>query len=61
MIQCRQAVDVIENGETVRIDFGGGTLMCKADTLDFTPLPDFVQKILNDGGLIPHTKKKLRS
>ena len=60
LVQCLEAVDAIENRETVRIDFGEGKLTCKADTFNFTPLPDFVLKILSDGGLIPHTKKKLR-
>ena len=59
LVQCREAVDAIDNGETVRIDFGKGELIGKADTFNFEPLPDFVLKILNDGGLIPHTKKKL--
>jgi 3-isopropylmalate/(R)-2-methylmalate dehydratase small subunit len=59
LIQCPEAVDVIESGEIVSIDFEKGELTCKAGVFPFPPLPEFVLRIIQDGGLIPHTKKKL--
>ena len=59
LIQSPEAVDAIENGELVRVDFEKGELVCKAGSFRYPPLPDFVLQILQDGGLIPHTKKKL--
>jgi 3-isopropylmalate/(R)-2-methylmalate dehydratase small subunit len=59
LVQCPEAVDKIENGETVKIDFEKGEITCKAGVFRFPPLPDFVLEIMKDGGLIPHTKKKL--
>jgi 3-isopropylmalate/(R)-2-methylmalate dehydratase small subunit len=59
LIQCPEAVDAIENGEIVSIDFEKGELTCKGGIFRFPPLPEFVLRIIQDGGLIPHTKKKL--
>ncbi|MBW1695476.1 MAG: 3-isopropylmalate dehydratase small subunit [Deltaproteobacteria bacterium] len=59
LVQCAQAVDVIENGETVCIDIEKGELECSGGKFTFTPLPGFMLEILADGGLIPHTKKKI--
>ncbi len=60
LVQCQEAVDVIGNGESVQIDYKKGQLVCEAGQFQFEPLPKFILDILNDGGLIPHTKKKLR-
>jgi 3-isopropylmalate/(R)-2-methylmalate dehydratase small subunit len=59
LVQCPEAVDVIENGETISIDFDSGELVCKAGKYSFPPMPDFVLGIIEDGGLIPHTKKRI--
>ena len=59
LVQCPEAVDQIESGETVHIDFEKGELRCKAGVFHFPPMPEFVMGIIRDGGLIPHTKKKL--
>ena len=59
LVQCPEAVDQIESGETVHIDSEKGELRCKAGTFRFSPMPEFVMGIIRDGGLIPHTKKKL--
>lgn len=59
LVKCPEAVDEIEKGEIVRIDFGKGELTSKAGVFHFIPLPEFVLEIIQDGGLIPHTKKKL--
>jgi 3-isopropylmalate/(R)-2-methylmalate dehydratase small subunit len=59
LIQSPEAVDAIENGEIVSVDFEKGKLTSKAGDFRFPPLPEFIQKIIQDGGLIPYTKKKL--
>jgi 3-isopropylmalate/(R)-2-methylmalate dehydratase small subunit len=59
LIQSPEAVDAIENGEIVSVDFEEGKLTCRAGDFRFPPLPEFVQKIIQEGGLIPYTKKKL--
>ena len=59
LVQSPEAVDAIENGETVRVDFEKGELTCKAGLFRFSLLPEFVLGIIGDGGLIPHTKTLL--
>jgi 3-isopropylmalate/(R)-2-methylmalate dehydratase small subunit len=58
-IVCPEAVDAIENGETVSIDLELGIITCQAGDFSFPPLPGAVMEIFNAGGLIPYTKKRL--
>jgi len=59
LVQCPEAVDVIEDGENIHVDYIKGIISCRAGIYEFPPTPDFVLDIMRDGGLIPHTKKKL--
>jgi len=59
-IECREAVDNIASGEDVTIDFEKGELSCKGKVFNFSPLPEEILGIFNDGGLIPHVKKILK-
>jgi len=60
LVQCKEAVENISSGETIAIDFEKGELSCKKSIFKFPPLPELVLGILKDGGLILHTKKKLK-
>ena len=57
LIQSPEAAGAVENGEVMQIDFEKGELVCRAGGFRFPPLPDFVLQIIQDGGLIPHTKR----
>ena len=59
LVQCPEAVDKIANGETIKIDFDHGEVSCRSGVFHFPPLPEFVLGIIQDGGLIPHTKKMI--
>ncbi|MFH2000125.1 MAG: 3-isopropylmalate dehydratase [Planctomycetota bacterium] len=59
LVQNAQAVEWIEDQETVEIDFEKGTLVCRKGTLNFPPLPDEVVGIMEAGGLVPYTRKSL--
>lgn len=58
-IICNKAVDAIQNGEVVEIDLEAGEIHCAAGTFSFPALPDMAMKMLEAGGLIPYTRKKL--
>ena len=60
LVQCKEAVENISSGELIEINFEKGKLSCKKGVFDFPPLPELVLGILQDGGLIPHTKKILK-
>ncbi|MCK4547014.1 MAG: 3-isopropylmalate dehydratase small subunit [Candidatus Eisenbacteria sp.] len=59
-IQFKDASQYIESGEEITVDLGKGEITCKAGTFNFPPLSEFMMGILEDGGLVPHTKKVLR-
>jgi len=60
LVQCKEAVENISSGELIEINFEKGKLSCKKGVFDFPPLPELVLGILQDGGLIPHTKKMFK-
>ncbi|ACZ19598.1 3-isopropylmalate dehydratase small subunit [Thermanaerovibrio acidaminovorans] len=59
IIVCPQAVDALEKGDTVEIDFDLGQVHTPKGTFSFPPYPEFVKGLIEDGGLIPHVKKSL--
>jgi 3-isopropylmalate/(R)-2-methylmalate dehydratase small subunit len=58
-IVCPEAVDAIQNGETVTISLDQGTISCQAGEFSFPPLPEAVMDIFTAGGLIEYTKLRL--
>jgi 3-isopropylmalate/(R)-2-methylmalate dehydratase small subunit len=59
LVQNEQAHAMIEAGEEVAVDFEKGTLTCGKGTLEFPPLPPEIVGIMEAGGLVPYTRKKL--
>ncbi|MFO8034059.1 MAG: 3-isopropylmalate dehydratase small subunit [Candidatus Bipolaricaulota bacterium] len=58
-LEIPEAVDAIEHGDPVSIDLETGVLTHKEVQYGFPPLPAAVREILDDGGLVPHLKKRL--
>jgi 3-isopropylmalate/(R)-2-methylmalate dehydratase small subunit len=58
-ITCPQAVDAIQDGERIEVDLEAGEIRCEAGTFAFPPLPEAVLGIVEAGGLIPYTRKRL--
>ncbi|MFC1683029.1 3-isopropylmalate dehydratase small subunit [Candidatus Zixiibacteriota bacterium] len=54
-----EAAEQIQAGETVTVDLEGGCIVVGEKSYAFPPLPEFVMGIMEDGGLIPHVRKKL--
>ncbi len=59
VLQCGEAVDRLETGDTVDIDFARGEIRSAKGTFRFSPLPESVLGIIAAGGLIEYTKTKL--
>jgi 3-isopropylmalate/(R)-2-methylmalate dehydratase small subunit len=59
VLQCDEAVDALETGDAVDVDFGRGEIRSAKGTFRFLPLPASVLGIIEAGGLIEYTKKKL--
>ncbi len=60
IIESPGALEKINNGDEVEIDYKNGLIKNKTAGIDisFNPLPDFALEIINDGGLLEHIKKK---
>jgi len=59
VLQCEEAVDVLKSGDEIDIDFSAGTIRSGSREFKFFPLPESVIGIVQAGGLIEYTKKKL--
>jgi 3-isopropylmalate/(R)-2-methylmalate dehydratase small subunit len=58
IVQCA-AVESVESGEEVTIDFSAGKVKTPRGDFAFPLLSEFVMGILEDGGLIPYVRSKL--
>ncbi len=59
VVQCSEAVDHIEAGEEISIDFAKGVIETAKGFFEFAPLPEAVLHILDAGGLIPYIRTKI--
>jgi 3-isopropylmalate dehydratase small subunit len=60
LLESPEASEAIQDGDRVRIDLATGEVYDLTQDKKFhaKPIPDFMQELLNDGGLIPHLRKK---
>jgi len=59
LIESPDALDKINDGDELDIDFKAGSIKNKTTDTDisFNPLPDFALEIINDGGLLEHVMR----
>ena len=62
IIESFEAADAIKNRDELEIDLTEMIICDKTKNLQFEiqPIPSFIQEIFDDGGLVPHLKKKLK-
>ncbi len=55
--------DEINEGDTIRVDMDKGEVVniTQSKTYKFTPIPDFMQSLVDAGGLIEFAKKELEA
>lgn len=58
-IQCPDAFERVQNGETIELDLAEGVLKCASGVFHFPPFDGEVRKILSAGGLVPYTRRFL--
>lgn len=53
--------DRIDTGDALEVDLNAGTVVnaTKGETYSFTPIPPFMQELVDAGGLIPYAKKEM--
>jgi len=59
LIECPDALDYYKEGDAITIDERKGTIMVGDKEFSFPPLPEQMQEIISDGGLLKCIKKKL--
>ncbi|HWQ75205.1 MAG TPA: 3-isopropylmalate dehydratase small subunit [Syntrophomonas sp.] len=59
-VVCPEAVERISSGEKVSIDFTKSVITTNSGEFKFSPYPDFVKGLVENGGLLPYVKKTLR-
>lgn len=61
ILECEEASEKIMAGDTVEVDFATGTItnITRNETYQSEPFPAFMQEIIEAGGLISRTSKKL--
>lgn len=62
IFECAEAAEAIEEGDEVAVDAARGIVknLTKNETYQATPVPEFMQQIINAGGLIDYVAKRLR-
>ena len=62
-LECPGITEAVEEGDVVEVDVTRGTIQITRTgaELSFTPLPDFMVEVLNDGGLVGYLKKNMES
>lgn len=58
IVTC-DAVDTVQTGDEITIDFEAGVVTTPGGQYTFPPLAPAVMEILDAGGLVPHVRKKL--
>ena len=61
IMECPEACDAISDGDVVEVDADTGTItnLSTGESFQAQPFPAFIQEIIEAGGLIERTKKKM--
>jgi len=62
LLECDQAADSIEAGDQVAVELATGSIKNLNSGLSFTakPYPNFMAELITAGGLIEHTRKRIK-
>jgi len=58
VIEEKELYDNVETGDIIEISLSDGKIYAKGRVFNFKPIPSFLMRILEDGGLVEHYKKK---
>ena len=62
ILECPEAAKEIQEGDSVTVDFSTGVITDEntGKTYQAQPFPPFMQELMQQGGLVEYTKKKLQ-
>ena len=60
IIECKEAAEQIQSGDQIEVDFDSGVItnVTRNETYQGQAFPEFMQKIISAGGLIPYINGK---
>ena len=60
-LECPGITKAVKEGDTLEVDLASGVILNErtGEKLNFTPVPPFMVKVLNEGGLVPYLKKNM--
>jgi len=63
ILECAEAVESAQKGDTLTVDPTAGTITNARtnETYPITPFPTFIMSIIEAGGLVPYTRRRLDS
>jgi 3-isopropylmalate/(R)-2-methylmalate dehydratase small subunit len=63
ILECPEAAAAIEAGETVEVDLAAGTIrrVATGDVYQSTAYPPFMLDLINAGGLVEYTRRRLHA
>ncbi|MCL2462403.1 MAG: 3-isopropylmalate dehydratase small subunit [Defluviitaleaceae bacterium] len=62
ILECAEAAEKMQNGDEVEADFSTGEIrnVTRGETYKAMPFPEFIQEIIEAGGLVNRVKGKMR-
>ena len=62
ILECPEACDRIQNGDVVEVDFATGVITDETtgETFQAAAFPEFIENIIDNGGLLAYLKSKLQ-
>jgi 3-isopropylmalate/(R)-2-methylmalate dehydratase small subunit len=60
LLESAEAAEAIQEGDQIRVDLRTGEIedLSQRKTFRAKPIPPFMQELIDDGGLVPHLRKK---
>jgi 3-isopropylmalate/(R)-2-methylmalate dehydratase small subunit len=60
LVESPEAAETIQEGDQIRVDLRTGEIenISQGRTFRAKPIPSFMQELIDDGGLVPHLRKK---
>ena len=60
LLESPEAAEAIQEGDQVRVDLRTGEIedLSQGKTFRAKPIPPFMQELVDDGGLVPHLRKR---
>ena len=62
ILECSETSRSIQEGDEIEVDLNGGIIinLSRGGTLKAKPIPQFMQELIQDGGLMKHIAKQLK-